>query len=102
MDLAGKVVLITGASQGIGAACAQALREKRARLALTARTDGKLRQVAAPEDLVLPGDITVPADREQIVQQTLERFGNDRVAAARALGLDPDALQAKLKDFNIA
>lgn len=75
MDLDGKVVLITGASQGIGAACAPALREKGAHLALTARTEGRLRQVAGPEDLVLPGDITVPADRERLVQDTLARFG---------------------------
>jgi len=75
MEFAGKIVLITGASQGIGAACAQALRERGARLALIARSEENLRRIAGPDDLVLPGDITVPADRQRSVQLALRHFG---------------------------
>ncbi len=45
--LQGKTALVTGASQGIGRACAVALAKAGARLALAARNEGKLNEVAA-------------------------------------------------------
>jgi NADP-dependent 3-hydroxy acid dehydrogenase YdfG len=47
MSLKGKIVLITGASSGIGAATAQAFAAEGARLLLAARRAGKLAQVAS-------------------------------------------------------
>jgi short-subunit dehydrogenase len=47
MDLAGRTVLITGASQGIGAATARAMAARGAELLLLARSEDKLREVAA-------------------------------------------------------
>ena len=46
-SLAGKVALVTGASQGIGRACAMALAEAGATVALAARNEAKLAEVAA-------------------------------------------------------
>jgi 3-oxoacyl-[acyl-carrier protein] reductase len=46
-SLAGKVALVTGASQGIGRACALALAEAGATVALAARNETKLAEVAA-------------------------------------------------------
>ncbi len=47
VNLAGRVVLVTGASQGIGRACALELAKAGARVALAARNEGKLAEVAA-------------------------------------------------------
>ena len=47
MELAGKTALITGASQGLGAATARAMAARGARVLLLARTEAKLREVAA-------------------------------------------------------
>lgn len=75
MEIHQKVVLITGASEGIGAACAAAFRKRGALLSLTARSQAKLEKVAAGEALVTAGDLTEAATREQVIRATLERFG---------------------------
>jgi short-subunit dehydrogenase len=75
MRIEGKVVFITGASDGIGAATAGEFRKRGAQLALVARSEDKLRRVASRSDLVVAGDVTDPADRERAVRQTLDRFG---------------------------
>ncbi len=75
MNIQNKVVLITGASEGIGAACAQVLARRGAKLSLTARREDKLRESAPPDSLIVPGDITNPEDRKRIVAATLHHFG---------------------------
>jgi len=70
-----KVVLITGASEGIGAACAREFRLRGARLSLTARSEDKLKEVGGPEALVTAGDITDPEVRRRVVERAIERFG---------------------------
>ncbi len=71
MDIPGKVVLITGASRGIGAACVHAFSRRSAQLSLTARTPFDRLENA----LVTTGDITNSSDRAHIVEATLDRFG---------------------------
>lgn len=73
-----KVVVITGASAGIGAALAELLGRKGARLALMARRAEALRQVAnraGAETLAVVGDVTRRADVEGAVSAALGRFG---------------------------
>src|SRR5579872_1294069 len=70
VQIQNKVVLITGASEGIGAACADAFRRRGARLALTARSRSKLLQVGGNETLIVDGDITDAAVREEVVTRT--------------------------------
>ena len=53
MQIDGKVVLITGASEGIGAACAREFRKRGARVSLTARSEDKLKDVGGADSVVL-------------------------------------------------
>jgi NADP-dependent 3-hydroxy acid dehydrogenase YdfG len=76
MEIAGKVVLITGASSGIGLATARLFAQKGARLALAARSTEKLAQLARelPEALALPTDMRDEAAVRSMVAQTLEHY----------------------------
>jgi short-subunit dehydrogenase len=74
MEIRGKVVLITGASEGVGAACADAFRRRGARLSLIARNKEKLDEVAGSDALVIQGDVTEENDRRRAVVATLEAY----------------------------
>jgi ribitol 2-dehydrogenase len=109
--LADKVVIITGASSGIGAAVARALAPLSSKLTLAARSVEKLHALAAElgtQTLVVPADMTVPADVTGMVARTVEHFGRVDVLFANA-GIyipgqvaegDPDAW-ANLMDVNV-
>src|SRR4051812_36862043 len=75
MRIDGKVVLITGASEGIGAACAAEFARGGAKLSLTARSEAGLARAGGPDALITPGDITDEAVRRRVVERTLERYG---------------------------
>lgn len=67
-------VWIIGASSGIGEAVAKRLRDAGAELALSARREAALREIAGPGDRVLPLDVTDPAALEQALERLLERW----------------------------
>jgi short-subunit dehydrogenase len=71
----GKIVLITGASEGIGAACAAEFARVGARLSLTARSESGLLKVGGADAVITPGDLTSEDTRRRAVERTLERFG---------------------------
>jgi len=81
MDLNGKVVLVTGASSGIGAEVAVRMAAKGAKTVLLARREEKLKEVAArivalgKTTLAVPTDVTQRAAVEMAVDQCLQHFG---------------------------
>jgi len=81
MEIEGAVVVVTGASSGIGRATALALAERGARPVLVARRVGELDAVAAQcgqrgaAALVVPADVTDPAAVDRVVERACERFG---------------------------
>jgi NAD(P)-dependent dehydrogenase (short-subunit alcohol dehydrogenase family) len=73
-----RVVVITGASDGIGAALARHLGSGGDRIVLAARRDALLRVVAggiAAPTLVVPTDVTVRADVERLRDRAIAEFG---------------------------
>lgn len=73
-----KVVVITGASSGIGAALAERLAARGAAVALVARREPELRAVAArcgPHALAIVADMTRREEVRRAVDETIARFG---------------------------
>ena len=75
-----QVVVITGASSGIGRATAQAFSRRGASIVLAARRQAMLDEAAQEccelggRPLVVPTDVTVEAEVERLAERTLERF----------------------------
>jgi short-subunit dehydrogenase len=72
------VVVITGASAGIGAALARELAGRHASLVLIARREELLLEMAATLGTaveVVPGDVTRRADVERVLERAVARFG---------------------------
>ena len=85
--LAGKVVIITGASSGIGAAAARELARAGCKVALAARSGEKLQQLSreiGEAALAQPTDVTSGEEVRRLVAVTLERFGGIDVLFANA------------------
>ena len=81
MILNGSVVIVTGASSGIGRALAESFARRGAKVVLAARRAEMLETVRlqiepyATDVLAIPTDITDEANLRALVSQTLDRFG---------------------------
>jgi NAD(P)-dependent dehydrogenase (short-subunit alcohol dehydrogenase family) len=67
-----KVVVITGASQGIGAALVKAYRDRDYRVVANSRS---IKPSSDPDVIAVPGDIAERAVAERIVKEAITRFG---------------------------
>jgi short-subunit dehydrogenase len=71
-----KVVIITGASSGVGEAAAKAFANQGAKVVLAARSKDKIDALAAElGGLAVPTDVTKAADRQALIDVTRAKFG---------------------------
>jgi short-subunit dehydrogenase len=102
MEIQGSVIVITGASSGIGAATARAAAAAGARLVLAARREDRLRLLAAELDgaVVVPCDVTDQAQVTALASAALDAFGRIDVLVNNAgQGLQAEVEQISLDDF---
>jgi NAD(P)-dependent dehydrogenase (short-subunit alcohol dehydrogenase family) len=108
----GKVALITGGANGIGAEVARRLHEKGASLVLTDLDEGRLKEVGAAlgefRVLTVVADVRDLSAMEAAVTKGVERFGGIDIVMANAgiatmgsvLQVDPEAFKT-LMDVNV-
>ena len=101
-DLQGKIALVTGASQGIGRACALELAKVGATVALAARNEAKLAEVAA--EIAAAGgqaaafalDVASEESIKAGAKAVLDRFGKVEILVNNA-GITRDGLMMRMK-----
>jgi len=112
-NLKKKVVIITGASSGIGEACAYAFAQQGVKVVIAARNIDKLNHVKqhcealGAEALLVQCDVSLEADCQQLIEQTIQRFKtihiliNNAGISMRALFSELDLLVLKqVMDIN--
>lgn len=102
MNIKDKVVIITGASSGIGEATALKLAKEGAKVVLTARSKTKLKELAKKikadngTALVVTADVTKSKDFKKVVDKAKKEFGSVHILVNNA-GLMPLSYIEKLK-----
>lgn len=105
MDFNGRTIVITGASDGIGAELARQLAAERAKLVLAARGADALERVAADcrargaQALALPTDVADAAACERLIAGAAEAFGGIDVLVNNA-GVSMHAWFDETTDFS--
>jgi NAD(P)-dependent dehydrogenase (short-subunit alcohol dehydrogenase family) len=114
MSTRSRVVAITGASAGIGRACAERLSADGAAVVLSARRADRLAEVASAivarggRALAVPGDVTNEADMRALVDRAVATFGRLDVMICNAgigfhgtLDETPAGVMRRLVDVNL-
>ena len=102
MSIKDKVVIITGASSGIGEATALKMAKEGAKVVLTARSKTKLKELAKKikadngTALVVTADVTKSKDFKKVVDKAKKEFGSVHILVNNA-GLMPLSYIEKLK-----
>jgi short-subunit dehydrogenase len=79
MQIQDKVIIVTGATEGIGRATSELLYKSGAKVVMAARNESKLRELETqnPGSMAIVCDMTKKNDIENLVQKTIEKF--DRI-----------------------
>ena len=105
MGFANRVIVVTGASDGIGAELARQLANERSRLVLAARNPEKLERVRAQcrergaETIVVVTDVAVEGDCRRLIESAAAAFGGIDVLIANA-GISMHARFDEIEDFS--
>ena len=103
-ELENKVAIVTGASRGIGKAIALAFGREGAKIVATARTTKALESLVNRlsdmdiEAMAITADVSVDADLQRIVHETLSRFGDIHILVNNAAIIHP---RNDLVDFDV-
>ena len=101
-SLDGQVVLVTGGTSGIGAACVRALAAAGARVAFGGRREERLKKLAdevgAERALPVRMDVRSPVDSRRFAEAAVARFGRvDALVASAGVGAYGSAGQSKAR-----
>jgi short-subunit dehydrogenase len=77
MQIQNKVVIVTGATEGIGRATSELLYKSGAKVVMAARNQSKLKELENqyPGSFAVICDVTKASDIENLVQKTMDTFG---------------------------
>ncbi|RMG84031.1 MAG: SDR family oxidoreductase [Chloroflexi bacterium] len=98
-----QVAIITGSGRGIGAAAARLFAQHGARVVVTdideapAKATAEAIHQAGGEALVIPADVTKPADIEELIGQTVSTYGSIDILVNNA-GYTWDGMAHKMSD----
>jgi NAD(P)-dependent dehydrogenase (short-subunit alcohol dehydrogenase family) len=114
MKLRGSVVILTGASSGIGAATARELARHGAKVVLAARRGDELRALQAAiadaggEALAVPADVCQRSDIDRLVATAVEKYGrvdvlinNAGISAGSSIADSSDETLQRIVDVNL-
>jgi short-subunit dehydrogenase len=102
VELVGAVIIVTGASSGIGAATARLAAARGANVVLAARRVARITELAEelPGALAVPADLRDPAQIVRLVDATLDWFGRVDILVNNAgQGLHVPLEQVRLDDL---
>jgi len=107
LDLSGKTAVITGAGRGIGETIALTFAEAGANIVAAARTESEIQatidgvEAEGVDGLAVPTDLTSPDEIEELVERTVEEFGQSEILVNNAaLNLTNPPEEQTLEEMN--